>query len=114
MTHLLHRSIRVQSMPIAAPGQPGATGRPTHPVTLLGHPVKMGAGGAMMKPIQSWNGDAFRTLREKSGTTAAELAVRLGVTEERIARWERGDEVPSGHARELLDAWLAENPPSGS
>jgi DNA-binding transcriptional regulator YiaG len=33
------------------------------------------------------------------------------VTEERILRWERGEEVPHGHARELLDAWMAKHPP---
>jgi DNA-binding transcriptional regulator YiaG len=64
-----------------------------------------------LKRLESWNGEVFRALREGTGTSAAALAGELGVTEERILRWERGEEVPHGHARELLDAWMAKHPP---
>jgi DNA-binding transcriptional regulator YiaG len=64
-----------------------------------------------MKHLDGWDGEAFRVLREGTGTSAAELAQELGVTEARVRRWETGEEQPHGHARELLDAWLARNPP---
>jgi len=63
-----------------------------------------------MKPIDRWNGEAFRNLRRRSGTTAADLAEQLGVTEDVVRRWEDGSELPSGHARERLDVWLSTNP----
>jgi len=59
-----------------------------------------------MQQVQSWDGDAFRKLRVSRGISARDLADRIGVTEDRVRRWERGEEVPHGQAREMLDAWL--------
>lgn len=51
-------------------------------------------------------GTSIKTSRENLGLTQADLAIRVGVTQQTIARWERGDSTPSTAAVERLSAVL--------
>lgn len=45
----------------------------------------------------------IRQLRDQAGWTQVELAERLGVTANTVARWERGEVSPDNRSRRLLE-----------
>ena len=45
-----------------------------------------------------WNGGRLRELRELAGFTQAELAKLIGVGQNSVSRWERGDQEPQWSA----------------
>ena len=51
-------------------------------------------------------GVSIKTSRENLGLTQADLAIRVGVSQQTIARWERGNSTPSTAALEKLAAVL--------
>jgi DNA-binding transcriptional regulator YiaG len=60
--------------------------------------------------IQRRRGAAIRARRESAGMTQAQLAAKLGVARETVARWESGAGRPTKRARIALDAVLAGEP----
>lgn len=48
--------------------------------------------------------------RRMHGITQEGLARRLGVDPGTLARWERGDRMPSGRFLPLVEAWLERHP----
>lgn len=48
--------------------------------------------------------DEIKTLRKKLGLTQAEFAVKLGVAEFTVRRWEKGVTSPSPMARKAIKA----------
>ena len=52
----------------------------------------------------------IRQLRDQAGWTQVELAERLGVTANTVARWERGEVSPDNRSRRLLELVLGVRP----
>jgi putative transcriptional regulator len=50
----------------------------------------------------------IQSLREKLGMRTTEFAVRIGVSDDTVRKWERGERKPSGSALILLYQLAAE------
>jgi DNA-binding transcriptional regulator YiaG len=53
-------------------------------------------------PEDGWDGARVRRLREQLGETQAQLAARLGTTQQTVSEWERGVRRPRRMAQRLL------------
>jgi DNA-binding transcriptional regulator YiaG len=53
-------------------------------------------------PIPKFPSEKVKPLRKQLGLKQAELADRIGVTQELVSMWERGARVPTGPAAILL------------
>lgn len=53
-------------------------------------------------PIPRFPSEKVRPLRKQLGLKQAQLADRIGVTQELVSMWERGTRVPTGPAAILL------------
>lgn len=61
------------------------------------------AGGASLKPLRDAPGPiALRALLEKRGITIRALALELGIHENNLQKWARGNWSPQGYFRRLL------------
>ena len=67
--------------------------------------VPMALTGREFDLVESvWNGGRLRELRELAGFTQAELAKLIGVGQNSVSRWERGDQEPQWSACVALSA----------
>lgn len=57
---------------------------------------------ACLTPVEAFEPDAIKAIREEAGFSQATFALALNVTTSLISKWERGEKKPSGPSLKLL------------